>query len=140
MAEVTLTAAVAAVGLQQPRQVHAGLNAMDISYKQDGVTVSASHVIQVCKVPIGAKIWDLRYACNISNANGCTVSIGDSSDPSLYAAAASSTTAFTDATLGMGTSYSAEDAIVFHVTACASATATGSWRIMLTYLMDDKSV
>lgn len=75
MATKTSTAVGSTV---MPRLIHAGVNVVNAVFVAGGATVSAGDVIQMVKVPHGARIVDVMVGGNSVNT-GLGISVGDGS-------------------------------------------------------------
>lgn len=97
-----------------------------ISYTHP-LALSVGDVIQMCKVPNGANVLVVQFACSAS-AGAITVNVGDGNDTSAYAASSVlSGSAVSSATMtyrGLGRSYSAEDTVDIQITALSAVPGT----------------
>ena len=126
----TLTASAAQAGAQ-PLACN-GFNVRNVQYALSA-SLSAGDVIQMCKVPAGAKICGGRVAFK-GNANTCTIAVGDGGDVDRYLASvsASATNHWFDTSI-QDYSFSAEDTIDIEVGSITAATATGVFELMIMY-------
>lgn len=77
MAEVTHANSPALVGTTRNVMANEkGTNSVPFSWTAGGVTVSASTIVFLAKIPHGAHITDLRGSGWIGNADGATIDIG----------------------------------------------------------------
>ena len=76
----TLIAAQAQSGIM-PRALHAGVNAVHAVYSLSA-TLSAGDIIQMCKLPDGARIVDVKFGSNVNlGANADVYSVGTRANP-----------------------------------------------------------
>jgi hypothetical protein len=137
MATITGTAAQST---SPPRE---GLGVVSIVKQVSLTSVTANDVVQVCKVPSGAKMLDVKLSgANDGGAIVGTVTVGDGGDPDRYItsislSAASTVKQMTSAAGGMGYEYSADDTldITFAAVSVGSGTAT-LMRVAATYSTD----
>lgn len=112
-----------------------------VEYTLNGVSFSAGDVIQMVRVPAGAKFVDFVISWDLLGAAGTSsytfTGLGDGNDADRYM---TSTSAVTSAVVrmsipgGQGYSYSAEDTIDLTVGTVTSGTAaTGTVRLSFTY-------
>lgn len=105
------------------------------------VSYTAADVIQMCKVPAGAVIMDIRASCSFS-AGVATVNLGDGNDTSAYAADLALSGAGVQAVQlinfrGLGRSYSVEDTIDFVVVSTSTPPANAELLLRVTYTMQN---
>lgn len=102
--------------------------------------LSTGDVIQMVKVPNGAKMLNMAFITDALSGGNYTVTIGDGNSATRYSGSlstgsTSSTTRLTNAGL-FGYSYSTEDTIDIVIGTATTATASGTLRLMVTYTMD----
>lgn len=97
---------------------------------------SAGDVIQMVRIPIGAIVSEVGFACSFS-AGAATVNVGDGNDVSAYAAAVVLSGSVVSVSAipyrGIGRSYSAEDTIDIHITAVSTPPADAKLTLRVTY-------
>ena len=137
MATITGTAAAST---SPPRE---GLGVVSIVKQVSLTSVTANDVVQVCRVPKGAKMLDVKLSgAADGGAITGTVTVGDGNDPDRYITTVSASAAvpvlkMTSAAGGMGYEYSADDTldITFSAVSVGSGTAT-LVRLAATYSTD----
>lgn len=131
----TLTAGAAAA-IAPAKAIHAGVNSVVGEYDL-AASLSAGDVVQMVKVPAGARIVDGHLNINCTGS-ALTISVGDGSDVDRYIASqsASADGVIRFNTAAMEYSYSAADTIDVTISAESSATATGSIKLTVQYMMD----
>lgn len=82
----TLVASMAASGIQ-PRQVHAGVNSVCSTYSLTA-TLSAGDIIQMCKLPDGARIVGVTLGTNVNPGAACNFNVGVRADHDQFIASA----------------------------------------------------
>lgn len=140
----TKTATAAASVAQAQYNVN-GATVRNVEYTLNGVSFSAGDVIQMVKVPAGARIVDLTIAFDLLGAAGVSsytlTGIGDGNDADRYLVSTSVVTSAVvrmAAPAGLGYSYSAEDTIDVTIGTITSGTAaTGNVRLSVTYYNSD---
>lgn len=118
-----------------------GVTSRVVDYTLNAVSLSAGDVIQMCKVPPGARIIDLTISFDLLGAAGVSsytlTGIGDGNDADRYMLSQSVVTSAVvrmSVPGGFGYSYSAEDTIDVTIGTVTSGTAaTGTVRLSLTY-------
>lgn len=132
---------------EDPKSVHAGVNSRYGRFALSA-SLSAGDVIQMVKVPTGARIIDGWLKAQLTSANTVTIEMGDSDDTDRFVSAASASDnttiiRFTNVA-GFGHKYSISDdnatkfeTIDVNVTAVTSSTATGTLEMYVKYAMDD---
>lgn len=116
-----------------------------VEYTLNGVTLSAGDVIQLAKVPAGAKFVDFVISWDLLGAAGTSsytfTGLGDGNDADRYMASQSAvTSAVVRMSIpgGQGYAYTAEDTIDLTVGTVTSGTAaTGTVRLSFTYYNAD---
>ena len=82
----TLVGSQAASGIQ-PRQVHTGVNSVCSTYSLTA-TLSAGDIIQMCKLPDGARIVGVTLGTNINPGDACLFNVGVRGDHDQFIASA----------------------------------------------------
>lgn len=82
----TLVATTAASGVQ-PRGIHAGVNAVRAVYSLTA-TLSAGDIIQMCKLPDGARVIGVSLLSNINPGDACLFNVGTRDDHDQFIASA----------------------------------------------------
>lgn len=134
----------------QPRSNYGGTTVMVSNYTANGSTISSGDVFLLAKVPNGATITDLKWFGRSAGAGGIVFNLGTTGSASLFGPATISAT-HQYITIGQTAGSSAttqfpyrvalsDDAASQFVTLAATmasgtATATGSFGLMVTYLM-----
>lgn len=153
MADLTLTTGPAYAANVLPKTIHAGANIVAFSWgNTGGVTVSASAVVQLVKIPKGAIVTSALVFGYYGSDAGATIDLGFNLPAADVSAFASAKTISATATINvqLATGYSpylvsiSDDAGVDYryfqakfVTA-TSNTATAILKGHITYIMDDK--
>lgn len=133
MATITATAAQAGV---QPKATF-GANAISVRYDLTA-SLSAGDVIQLAKVPEGAKAVVGNVTFSLTSANTTTLQVGDGGSATRYLGSTSaSANTVNNFTAGFGYSYSAADTIDITVAAVTSATATGAIKLNMVYVLQE---
>ena len=84
MADVTHANSPALVGTTvNVTATHEGVNAVPFNFVAGGVTVSASTIVFLCKIPHGAIITSLNMSGWIASAGNATVDVGLTGEASL---------------------------------------------------------
>lgn len=132
----TITAG-AAQSYAQPKATF-GANAISVEYDLTA-SLSAGDVIQMAKLPEGARIVSGNIDFNLTSANTVTLSVGDGGSATRYLGntSASANTTISNFTSGTGYSYSAVDTVDITVAAVTSATATGNIILNLVYVLQE---
>lgn len=128
----TLTASAAASGAQP-----IACNGFNCAYGSYTLTASSSvgDVIQMVKVPAGARIVGGRLTTTGIGLTGATVGDGGSSTRYTLSASFSATVKAFDATT-MDYSYSVADTIDITINSVATATAAGTYHLRVDYLFN----
>lgn len=116
-----------------------------VEYSLNGVTLSAGDVIQMMKIPSGARVADLAVAFDGLGAAGVQsytlTGIGDGNDDNRYMLSQSVVTSSVvrmSVPGGFGYSYSAEDTVDITIGTITSGTAaTATVRLTMTYYNQD---
>lgn len=132
----------------QPRSNYTGLTTMVATYNAANATMSSGDVFWMMKIPNGAMITDMKWFGRTSGTGGVVFSIGTTGSASLFGAA---TLSATHQYIGLTSGASAtqqfpyrvslsDDASAQYVTLAATvasgtATATGSFGLLVSYLM-----
>jgi hypothetical protein len=131
----------------QPRSNYTGLTTMVSNHTAGGLSLSTGDVFWMLKVPNGALITDLKFWGRASGVGGVVFSVGTTGSASLFGAATISATHQyltlngASATQQMPYKVSlSDDAAQQYVTlaltvASGTATATGSFGLLCSYLM-----
>lgn len=134
----TFTASAAQAGVPAVYRV-GGTVTRVVEYVHQATSLSIGDVIQMCKIPNGAMVTDVRLAASMS-AGVNVVNIGDGNDTSAYGASVVLSGAGVVAALynvpirGLGRSYSAEDTIDIQVIAGASVgPSSAQLRLVVSY-------
>ncbi len=141
----TLISSLAASGIQ-PRALHAGLNNVHAVYSLTA-TLSAGDIIQMCKLPDGARIVDVKFGFNVNpSANADAYCVGTRTDnTALIASATCSANLIFEAKLGaIGTVFDvSDDAAVSYTmieitptTLAGTGTKSGAVSLNITYTLD----
>lgn len=132
MATLKATRALAGV---PARTLHAGA-IVETSRYTASATVSNGDVVQMVKVPAGARVVDLTYGCSVAG----TVAIGDGLDTNRYRATASiavsTVLSGVSAIAGLNYEYTADDTIDVHL-AAKFATTVPVIDLHVTYVVDN---
>jgi hypothetical protein len=143
----TLIASQAGAGVQ-PRGVHAGVNAVFAVYSVTA-TLTAADVIQMCKLPDGARVIDaiLSSPSKVGGSDG-KINVGSRDDPDELIASADASAVLSgqhiNTTGGVGLVYDVSDDASVKYTmieaviaeATGSGTKSGAISLMITYHMD----
>ena len=134
----TLVANKAASGIQ-PRAIHAGVNSI-ISVYSATADASAGDVIQMVKVPKGAKVHSVSISGH-AGAESQGLSVGDGNSATRYqgTTSASAASVISHNTAGLGYEYTADDTIDVTVDDLTSASIMGAITMVVQYSMDDPS-
>ena len=94
----------------QPRAVHAGVNSIISTYTFTA-TSSAGDVVQMVKIPDGARILDVKVKANVGNA---LVSVGDGGDSGRFIATATVSASIAELNVpgGLAYQYDVSDAAI----------------------------
>lgn len=131
MATITATNAQANIAA---KFLHAGVVAVESVYSI-GAALSNGDVLQMVKVPSGAKVLDVMLVVDHQNS-AAVFNVGDGADVDRYIASRSiSGVATLNTLVGLGYSYSAEDTIDIQAVV-TTATAVGSLRLRVMYQLD----
>ena len=136
----TLTASLATAQVAAKTHVNRDTTVVG-TYNVNGTNLSTGDVVQMLKVPSGANIINVEFYTDVLTGGNYTVTIGDGLDPDRYFTSLStgSTSSINRLTLVTGTvgySYSAEDTVDITFSTVTTATATGSFKLRVTYTMD----
>ena len=125
---------------RQPMRVETGVNAVAGTLQYNGTTVSASHIVFLCKVPNGATIIN-GYIAGTSSTAGDTWKVGfTGNETALSAAATLSATAQRVSFISCPVKVSLSDSAVnqyvtvYLTRTAGTATATGSLSYMVEYV------
>ena len=132
----------------QPRANFDGVTSMISNYVASGATMSSGDVFWMLKVPHGATIVDMRAWGRTSGTGGVVFNVGTTGSASLFGPfTISATHQYVTLTGGASATQNfpyvvslSDDAATRHVTlamtvASGTATATGSFGLMVSYLM-----
>lgn len=147
MADVTLTLGPAWPASVVPKAVHVGTVTIPFSAGAAGQTISASHVIQLAKIPKGAVITGLSAAGWYGSDAGAVLDFGLNSDVSAFASAktisatATAQIVFAAGALPYKVSISDDAGVDFRyfqakVVSATSATTTAILKGSISYVMD----
>lgn len=110
----------------------------NVEYTVPGVAFSAGDVVQMVRIPAGARINDMTFIIS-STAQSHTVQIGDGNDAARYFASQSAVLVQAvrmSAAGGFAYSYSAEDTIDITISTVTSGTAADAdLRLIVSYTM-----
>ena len=136
----------------QPRANYDGITYMVSNYTAGGSTISSGDVFWAAKVPHGATIVDLRFWGRAAGVGGIVFNVGTTGSASLFGPATiSATHQYISLTGGASATQQfpyrvslSDDATPQSVTlaltvASGTATATGSFGLMVGYLMPGNS-
>lgn len=131
MATITATAAQSNV---PAKALVTGVNAVEGVYTIS-TALSNGDVIQMVRVPSGAKIVDVMLVVDHQNS-ASVFNVGDGGDVDRYIASRSTSgVAQINTLIGLGYSFSAEDTIDIQAVV-TTATAVGSLRLRVLYQLD----
>ena len=136
----TFTSNKAAAGVAT-RSLHAG-PVVEVAVYTASASWSAGDVIQMVKVPAGAKVVDVTVTSNTLVASGAAGwEIGDGIDTNRYAAGSGAATILEtgiDLHTGLNYEYSAEDTVDVRLTSgsVSDNAASAQVKMALTYVMD----
>lgn len=132
----------------QPRSFHAGTTTIISRYQADAATISSGDVFWMCKVPHGATITSIIGYGKSAGVGGIVFNVGTTGSASLFGPFTISATAqYVTLTSGASATQQfpyavslSDDAATRYVTlamtmASGTATATGSFGLVVTYLM-----
>ncbi len=132
----------------QPRSNYNAITYMVSNYTAGGSTISSGDVFWAAKVPHGAVITDLRFFGRAAGVGGIVFNVGTTGSASLFGTATISATHQYIALTGGASATQqfpyvvslSDDAVPRHITlaltmASGTATATGSFGLMVGYLM-----
>jgi hypothetical protein len=127
----TLTASAAASGVQPIAEN--GVNAIRSTYTL-AANLSAGDVIQMAKLPAGARVLGGNVSVNIPGQGATGITVGDGGDADRYVLSATATSSLVNFNaLTMDYSYSVSDTIDITIDTVASATAVGSISLAVWY-------
>lgn len=132
MSTVTSTA----VAKWEPKSVHEGLNVAAASYITSA-SLTAASVVQMLKVPDGARIYDVKLE---APSSGAVLSVGDGGDPDRFIVSATADGTIKSMTVNLGYKYSVSDAQIEKWDTIdvltGSAAFTGTIKVAVTYYLD----
>lgn len=133
----TLTAS-AAYSRVQPR---AGIGVNSVQGEIELTSVTASDVVQMVKVPLGAAIIDVKVSGDGAGTITGTITVGDGNDPNRYITATSASGAMAAQSInsaagGVGYEYTATDTIDVTFDAVSVGSGTMTLRLQALYTMD----
>lgn len=120
----------------QPRAVHAGVNSHVSTYTFTA-TSSAGDVVQMVKIPDGARILDVKVKADNGNA---LISVGDGGDSGRFISTAtvSASMASLNVPGGLGYQYDVSDGAIpqsdtIDITVANSGAASATFTLVVTY-------
>jgi hypothetical protein len=135
----TLTASAAAA----PAKVNInGAIGRVVAYSTPAAGYSAGDVIQICNIPKGACILDMRLTTDLFGTSNATIgSIGDGNTATRYFGTASTSSSLAVALImnnqAIGYTYTADDTIDVTIGTVTSASSVGVIKLAITYTMDN---
>lgn len=132
----TFTASAAQTGVQ-PKSLRVGLTAVKSVYSADGFSTSIATVVQMIKVPQGARVVSLTALCTFSGEY--TLQIGDGVNGERYRSTSTYSVGVGVITPSMQQTwyqYSADDVITMRISLASVLTLSGAFYMNAIFSMD----
>lgn len=136
----TRTASAAESNVPAKSQINGDITVIG-AFNVNATNLSSGDVVQMVKVPNGAVILDMTFLTDVLTGGNYTVTIGDGNTAnrfftSLSTGSTSSINRLTLVTGSYGYAYTAEDTVDITFSTVTTATATGTFKLSVTYTMD----